>query len=415
VFFLWCMGKPIQILRGVALLLCGLSVVLAWVQPLNPPHGDPIPNALSVLLPWHLSAQGSAWVEVLVPILIAGMFWRSTVPAELESPSGLAVFLLAVQTLLALVVAEELQFVVAVEAGLLLSTRAGALWVFGQAMGSWLLSVWHPELMSWIVPATSGKSERLKAIGILMLIAMLYNFLSYSLGLLAALEGRQRRALAVSFAELSAVNLQLREAQRGVAEAARLGERLRLARELHDAIGHQLSALSINLQIATRLSQDQARRAVLESYQLVGLLLADVRGVVSASRDFEIADLASALQLLASRVPRPTIHLNLDAASAALGGSMGHVLFRSAQEIITNAVRHATARNLWIEISRTSQAFLMTAWDDGVGNPELLVGNGLRGLEERASELGGSCRFANRAGAGFEVEVRLPVQTRITA
>ncbi len=409
------MAKPIQILRLVAMLLCAISVVLAWVQPLNPQHGAPIPLALDVLLPWRLSPQISTWIEVIVPAVIAAMFWRSTLPAELESPSRLAIGLLAVQTILALVVAEELQFVVAVEAGLLLSTRVGAIWVFGQAMSSWLLSVWHPELMSWIVPTTSGRTERFKAIGILMFIAMLYNFLSYSLGLLAALEGRQRRALAVSFDELTAVHRELEEAQRGVAEAARLGERLRLARELHDAIGHQLSALSINLQIATRLSQDQARRHVLESYQLVGLLLSDVRGVVSASRDFEIVDLSSALQLVSSRVPHPTIHLALDSPSAALGGSIGHVLFRAAQEVITNAVRHSSAENVWIEVSRASNAFLMTAWDDGIGNSELIIENGLRGMEERVREAGGSCHFRNRAGAGFEIQLRLPVRTEKSA
>lgn len=352
---------------------------------------------------------------MVVPILIAVMFWRSTLSAELESPSRMAIGLLALQTVLALLVAEELQFVVAVEAGLLLSTRSGAIWVFGQALGSWLLSVSHPELMSWVLPTTSGRTERFKAIGILMFIAMLYNFLSYSLGLLAALEGRQRRALSVSFAELEEVNLQLNKAQREVAESARMGERLRLARELHDAIGHQLSALSINLQIATRLSQDQARRHVLEAYQLVGLLLADVRGVVNASRDFEISDLATALQLVASRVPQPMIHLNLDPGSAALGGTLGHVLFRSAQEVITNAVRHSSAKNLWIEIAMPAEAIQMIAWDDGIGNPAMVIGNGLKGMEERARENGGSCHFKNRPGAGFEVEICLPVETRILA
>jgi signal transduction histidine kinase len=343
------------------------------------------------------------------------MFWRCTTREELDSPSKLAITLLAVQTLLAFLVAEELQFVVAVEAGLLLSTRLGAAWVAAQALAAWGISSLYPELMSWVIPASGNTRQRLIGIGIFMLIAMLYNFLAYSLGLLAGMEGRQRRALAITCERLEDANQQLRAAQQTVADAARARERLTLARDLHDAIGHQLSALSINLQIASRVSQDQARKHVLEAYQLVGVLLSDVRSLVTATRDIEPGDFRTALRAIAERVPSPAIHLDLDRLPPRMNPEIGHVLFRCSQEMITNAVRHAEAANIWIECHQVDSRYQLTAWDDGRGNDAFAIGNGLRGIKERMSECGGVCEFRNRPGAGFEVTLSVPSESREAA
>jgi len=395
-------------LRAVGLLLCGLSVALALAQPTASHQGDIPKVVLDVLLPWALSAVQAKWVGICVPVLLAVMFWRCTTKEELDSPSMPAIVLLAAQTLLAFLVAEELQFVVAVEAGLLLSTRLGAAWVAVQALAAWGISSLHPELMSWVIPATGDGRQRLLGIGIFMLIAMLYNFLAYSLGLLAGMEGRQRRALLITCERLEYANRQLRAAQQSVAQAARTRERLLLARDLHDAIGHQLSALSINLQIASRVSNDQAKKHVLEAYQLVGVLLSDVRSLVTATREIEPGDFATALRTIAERVPSPVIHLDLDHLPAEMNPELGHVLFRCSQEIITNAVRHAKASNIWIECRRENNQYHLTAWDDGEGNDSFAMGNGLRGLKERVSECGGVCDFRNRPGAGFEVTLKVP-------
>ena len=290
------------------------------------------------------------------------MFWLSTAAGELTFPTRLAIALLALQTLFAFLVAEELQFVVAVEAGLLLSKRIGTIWVTAQALAAWLMVVLHPELVAWILPQAGFSTSRLADIAIFMMVALLYNLLAFSLGLLAAAEGRQRRAL-------EAANQDLRAAQRGVAEGARLAERLRLARELHDAIGHQLSALSINLQIASRLSQDQAKRHVFEAYQLVGLLLADVRAVVDATRIGQPADLSVALQQISGRITLPEVHLDLAQVPIPVNEPLGHALFRCAQEVITNSVKHSGAAHVWIVTSVTREDLAMTAWDAGTGNP----------------------------------------------
>jgi signal transduction histidine kinase len=244
---------------------------------------------------------------------------------------------------------------------------------------------------------------------------MLYNFLAFSLGLLAGLEGRQRRALAITCERLEDANQRLLAAQQNVAEAARTRERLLLARDLHDAIGHQLSALSINLQIASRVSHDQARKHVLEAYQLVGVLLSDVRALVTATREIEPSDFATALRTIAERVPSPVIHLDIDLLPTGMNPATGHVLFRCSQEIITNAVRHAKASNIWIEVRRSDEHYRLTAWDDGQGNEAFAIGNGLRGMRERIGECGGVCHFRNRPGAGFEVTLTVPSEWKEAA
>jgi signal transduction histidine kinase len=404
------MGRAIQILRAVSLLLCGLSVLLALTQPTAALQGDFPKVAIDVISPWVIRPLQAKLIGVGVPFLIAALFWRCTTKDELDSPAKLAIALLAVQTLLAFLVAEELQFVVAVEAGLLLSMRIGAMWVAVQALAAWGISSLHPELMSWAIPATGDREQRILSIGLFMLIAMLYNFLAYSLGLLAGMEGRQRRALAVTCESLEDANRRLRAAQQTIADAARSKERLMLARDLHDAIGHQLSALSINLQIASRVSQDQARKHVLEAYQLVGVLLSDVRSLVTATRENESGDFATALRMIADRIPSPAIHLDVGLQPAQMDPGTGQVLFRCSQEIITNAIRHAKAANIWIVVHQTEERYHLTAWDDGFGNQSALLGNGLRGIKERISERGGTCDFRNRPGAGFEVALSIPTE-----
>jgi len=85
-----------------------------------------------------------------------------------------------------------------------------------------------------------------------------------------------------------------------------------------------------------------------------------------------------------------------------------HALFRSVQEVITNALRHAAAANLWIELRAEGPGYRLVARDDGRGAKGLQLGNGLRGMKERVESLGGQAGFGSCAGGGFQVEITLP-------
>jgi signal transduction histidine kinase len=85
-----------------------------------------------------------------------------------------------------------------------------------------------------------------------------------------------------------------------------------------------------------------------------------------------------------------------------------HVRLRCTQEIITNAVRHAGARNLWIDARRVDGGIAIEARDDGTGTEALIPGNGLRGMRERLAQHGGDLQVESTPGAGFRLRLALP-------
>ena len=131
--------------------------------------------------------------------------------------------------------------------------------------------------------------------------------------------------------------------------ASRVNERTRISRELHDLLGHHLTALSLNLEVAGHLSEGRVQEHVQQAHTLAELLLTDVREAVSQLREGGAIDLAAALRPLAENVPRWTIHMDIEDPLTLDDPERAHVLLRCTQEIITNAVRHAGARNLWID------------------------------------------------------------------
>ena len=211
------------------------------------------------------------------------------------------------------------------------------------------------------------------------------------------------------------LNAELRATRLLLAESARVNERTRISRELHDLLGHHLTALSLNLEVAGHITEGQAQEHVRQAHTLAKLLLTDVREAVSQLRESGAIDLAAALRPLAERVPSLDIHLEMDDPLSVEDPERAHVLLRCTQEIITNAVRHAGARNLWINVARERERIVINAHDDGVGGEveRILPGNGLRGMRERLAQHGGDLELSARHGAGFGLRLWLPVATNM--
>jgi len=209
--------------------------------------------------------------------------------------------------------------------------------------------------------------------------------------------------------ELRKVNSELQATQALLAENTRIAERVRIARELHDLVGHHLTALTLNLEVATHLAQGKALEHVQQAHSLARLLLADVREVVSDMREDDKVDLAAALRTLVEGVPEPQIHLDLPAEVAMTDPLRAQVLLRCAQEMITNSVRHAQARNLWVRLLLNENGVAMTARDDGRGVDKIEAGNGLNGMAERLRQLGGELKVESSPGAGFSLHAWLPL------
>ncbi|MES2858210.1 MAG: sensor histidine kinase [Pseudomonadota bacterium] len=205
------------------------------------------------------------------------------------------------------------------------------------------------------------------------------------------------------------LNAELRATRVLLAESARVNERTRISRELHDLLGHHLTALSLNLEVAGHLSEGRVKDHVQQAHTLAKLLLTDVREAVSQLRESGAIDLGAALRPLAENVPKLSIHMDIQQPLTVDDPERAHVLLRCAQEAITNAVRHAGARNLWLVASSNGDRVLLQVRDDGTGCDTVTPGNGLRGLRERLRQHGGDLQVSTRRGGGFQLDMILPL------
>jgi signal transduction histidine kinase len=201
--------------------------------------------------------------------------------------------------------------------------------------------------------------------------------------------------------ELVAINAML-------AESSRIAERLRISRELHDALGHHLTALALNLEAAMQRSHGESRVRIETAQKLAKSLLSDVRNIASAMQSGTALDLEKVLRPLIDDVPRPRIHLEVADGIRVEDPERANIVVRCTQEIVTNAAKHSSAENLWIVIGRDGNAVRIHARDDGRGAASGTEGFGLRSMRDRVEGAGGELRVDTHPGLGFEVMARVP-------
>lgn len=210
-------------------------------------------------------------------------------------------------------------------------------------------------------------------------------------------------------AELGRVHAELLATRELFADSTRTAERLRIARELHDALGHHLTALNLQLELARNIADRQTKEPVDHAHALSRELLVELRSVVSAMREETPLDLWGALQTLVAGIPHPRVHLEFE-HGLRVEAALAHIIFRCVQEALTNAVRHAGAENVFLSIESKDAAVAVTVRDDGRGTAELRVGHGLAGLRERIEGLGGKIEVDAGAGVGLTLRALLPAR-----
>ncbi|RKG68247.1 sensor histidine kinase [Corallococcus sp. CA054B] len=225
---------------------------------------------------------------------------------------------------------------------------------------------------------------------------------TFGTALVMVREAEARRELARVHAELQATQVLL-------ATREREGERLRIARELHDSVGHHLTALSLNLEAAAYTAKDTAAAEHLRrARETARTLLSEVRRTVTELREAPMPLLPS-LRALAEGAPGLAVHLEVPGELALESSEAAHSLFRCVQEVLTNTLRHAGARNLWIVMAPTEDGGVRVhARDDGGGAVTVTPGAGLTGMRERFTRLGGRVEWRAAAGKGLELEAWLP-------
>jgi signal transduction histidine kinase len=221
---------------------------------------------------------------------------------------------------------------------------------------------------------------------------------------IASSESRAREELARTNAEQLATRKLL-------ADSSRTAERVRISRELHDVMGHHLTALSLGLEAARHAPEREVQTHVATARDLTKRLLHEVRQVVGRLREEPAIDLAGALTLLAEGIGTPKVHLSMPDGLRLDDPERAHALVRCAQEILTNSMKHAGARNVWLEVVQGPEGVELKARDDGRGARTVRTGNGLDGMRERLEALGGRLAVDAAPGRGFQVTAWLPLPT----
>jgi signal transduction histidine kinase len=239
--------------------------------------------------------------------------------------------------------------------------------------------------------------------------------LSHLLGLIAAdifaaVAVQLARHAAETAKDLAHANAELRATRSLLEETSRAHERTRISRELHDVLGHDLAALGLQLEVATHVPPERARAYVAKAQEVSARLLRNVREVVGATRDAPGADLGCALRTLVDGVPGMAVHLAMPDDLHVDEAARGHCLLRCVQEIVTNALKHSRAANLWITIGVADDAITLEARDDGRCAREVRAGYGLSGMRARLEEMGGWLRVGPEPSRAFAVSASLPAR-----
>lgn len=237
-------------------------------------------------------------------------------------------------------------------------------------------------------------------------LVVVFSFLAFQF--FAFLMVRSLRETEQARRQIAEAHHELQVAQAKLAESSRAQERLRISRDLHDALGHQLTALAVNLEVASRTVSGPGAEQVEIARTTAKDLLGEVREVVGRLRETP-PDLGSALHDLARSVTEPAVVLHVDEDVRVVDAERRAAILRCAQEAVTNAVRHSDAAHVWLSVEQLGGAVTVTARDDGRGSAATSPGNGLRGMAERYAELGGEVTWHSVPGRGFTLEASLPV------
>jgi two-component system sensor histidine kinase DesK len=205
-------------------------------------------------------------------------------------------------------------------------------------------------------------------------------------------------------AQKERVDAKLRMAQEEIEHLAKTAERERIARDMHDVLGHSLSLIVLKSELAGRLFSSQPSRAALEIAEIevaARQALAEVRKTITGYRSegfaSELTRAAQVLETAGVRVQRPDKAPYLTPRHEA---TLSLVL----REAVTNIVRHAGASVCSIELSTAENSTQMVIADDGRGDIRQ-EGNGLRGMRERVRELGGSLSLESDRGTRLSIEL----------
>lgn len=220
-----------------------------------------------------------------------------------------------------------------------------------------------------------------------------------------------------SLEKLAIANEQLRRYALRIEDQATLQERNRIAREIHDSLGHSLTGLNIQLETALKLiaiDPQQAQSFLASAKKLGTSALQEIRSSVSLLRSMPLKEgaLKPSLDELIQNFHRttgiwPSSHLNI---SPSLSGDQRTAIYRIVQESLTNICKYSNAKTVHIELCCISSKSKLSVQDDGIGFDisQNTTGFGIQGMRERTLAVGGSFQVISQPGAGCCITATFP-------
>jgi signal transduction histidine kinase len=257
-------------------------------------------------------------------------------------------------------------------------------------------------------------------------VTVLLVFLSvYGYGTIIRELAVARAAQDASNARLASANSRLQEYSAQVEELSVIRERNRIAREIHDTLGHALTLLAVQLETATQLEvrgDPRLHEELLQAREVAKACLTEVRHSVEALRpDEATADslqeqLRKMVAEFETTCPETRITLDLEEATRPLNPELCLTLYRCAQEALTNIRKHTHATKVLLRLSTSDEQVELTVLDNAQGYPPeyepRAFGFGLLGMRERVALLDGTLQAGPQRGQGWRVEVVLPLNIR---
>jgi two-component system sensor histidine kinase DesK len=210
----------------------------------------------------------------------------------------------------------------------------------------------------------------------------------------------------IFFAQRNRANFKLRIAHEEIERLAKVAERERIARDMHDILGHTLSVIILKSELAGKLldiDPERAKNEIREVEQTSRQALADVRHAI---RGYRSQSLDAELRHAKATLETAGLSVKSEAAEVSLTPAQESVVALVIREAVTNVVRHSQARNCSLRMTPVNGSCLLEIADDGRGGQEA-EGNGLRGMRERIVALGGTLERETRTGTKLTIQFPL--------
>lgn len=215
-------------------------------------------------------------------------------------------------------------------------------------------------------------------------------------------------AINIHYAEVRRANAKLRLAQEEVERLAATAERERIARDLHDLLGHTLSVITLKSELASKLALTDALRAKGEMEEVEAISRKALAQVRRAIRGYRAPELAAELSGARLACEAAAISLSVEEGPRELPSGVEGVAALALREAVTNVIRHSGAGRCTVRLEQQAARFRLVVEDDGRGG-EVREGSGLAGMRERVEALGG--RVERDGLNGMRLAVELPLET----